>query len=349
TDVVSVGNPEAWSVPPFAGEIKDGFLFGRGATDMKGAVAAFFIAVEEALPALSNVRIGVIITTDEEWAAINGTRHVLHWLCQQNKAFEAFLVAEPSSPDVLGSHIKIGRRGSLVGKLVAEGVQGHAAYPDRFINPNRALALASTVLQALVWRDATACMPATQFQPVALQAGSFQASAIIPGRAEGLWNIRFTPQQPPATLVTRLREALADPPPWVLHHPDAALLARVAVHGNIDTASHPYLSHNGRLTTAAVSAAAKVLGREPVLDCGGGTSDGRFVQQFFPDAEVIELGPAEGGGLWSAVYGSASFRDRGGMHQVDERISLNDLANLRRIYCRLICDYAAADPAAALE
>jgi succinyl-diaminopimelate desuccinylase len=337
TDVVAPGHGESWSAPPFAGEIRDGFLYGRGATDMKGAVAAFFTAVEEALPNHDGVRVAAIITTDEEWAAINGARHVLRWLKQENKGYDAFLVGEPSSRDKLGTHVKIGRRGSLVGRLVASGVQGHAAYPQSFVNPNRALTLASTILQGLTWDDATPSMPATQFQPVALQSGGFQASAIIPGQAEALWNIRFTPRQKPEDLVARLQTALAEPPGWALGHPDAALLAQVSVHGNMDTVSQPYLSQPGPLTATTLSAIVEVVGLEPVLDCTGGTTDGRFVPMFFPEAEIVELGPPECGGMGP---GDDSYGQKGGMHQADERIALDDLAGLQRIYRVLLEKYA---------
>jgi succinyl-diaminopimelate desuccinylase len=340
TDVVPAGDAEAWSVDPYSGEIKNGFLYGRGATDMKGAVAAFFTAVEDVLSSLDDVRIGAIITTDEEWAAINGTRHVLCWLKTENKGFPAFLAGEPSSRAVLGSHVKIGRRGSLVGRLIADGVQGHAAYPDGFINPNRALSLASTILQGLEWDDATVSMPATQFQPVALQSGSFEASAVIPRRAEALWNIRFTPRQTPEALVLHLQTALINPPAWARQHADAPLLERLHVHGNFDTAALPYLSPPGRLTAAALTAIAKVLGRRPVLDCGGGTTDGRFVRQIFPDAEVIEIGPPENGGTLPDHDGDLTASERGGMHQIDERISVKDLSNLQHIYGRLLHDFS---------
>ncbi len=360
TDVVPVGSAADWSGEPFAGEIRDGFLYGRGATDMKGAVAAFFTAASRAVRECDNVRIGAIITTDEEWAAINGTRQVLRALSRQGIAPDAFLVGEPTSRDILGSHVKLGRRGSLVGWLNAQGIQGHTAYPGTFINPNRALSLAASILQTLQWDDGDDYMPATNFEIIATESGDFGASAIIPKRARLMWNLRFTPRQTPESLVARLENALRNPPQWAAGHPDAALLERVSVSANVDTVSQPYQGRPGGLLEAAQRAHAARLGVEATVDCSGGTTDGRFVHSYFPDAEILELGAAEHGGVVGYIYPAdvdnpddlpeagnnppggmpEGYGSRGGMHQVDERIPLRDLINLSLLYTDTIMGYS---------
>lgn len=325
-DVVPPGNRQAWRDSPYSGKISGGHLYGRGATDMKGSVAAFLTAIESALDALKesgNIRVSIILTTDEEWAAVNGTTRVLQWMKAQGMAPDAFIVGEPSSPSALGSHIKIGRRGSLVGTFNVRGMQGHAAYKDLFENPNRALALAMAILNSHTWKDGDAEFPATSFEPVALRSGDFNASAIIPGTAEALWNIRYTPRQTPEKLEQWIRDTLSHPPAWARRHPDAPLLRRITVTANKDTAARPYRSKPGELTAAARAAIHNVLGKMAKLDGSGGTSDGRFAAETFPLAEVIELGLPE----------------QGGMHQIDERVSIADLIQLREIFKQTVINY----------
>lgn len=329
-DVVPPGNAESWSGDPYSGKIENGYLYGRGATDMKGSVAAFLTAMEEVCKNLtedSNVSISMILTTDEEWAAVNGTRKVLEWLKNQGKTPDAFIVGEPSSQGALGSHIKVGRRGSLCGTFNAKGVQGHAAYKDLFENPNRALTLAATILNNHTWNDGENNFPDTNFETVAIKSGNFGESAIIPGAAELLWNIRFTPQQTPEGLEQWIKETLANPPTWAKNLPDAALLKNITVTANKDTASLPYYSAPSRLALAAQEAIKSVMNTEAVLDCGGGTTDGRFVAAAFPAAEIIELGLPEQGGM------------AGGMHQVDECVALADLAHLVDIFKETVIKY----------
>lgn len=339
-DVVPPGDETSWSTEPFTPVIKDGFLYGRGATDMKGAIAAFFCAVAESDALFKDIAIGALITSDEEWAAVNGSRHVLSWLKENDMAPDAVIIGEPSSRDKLGTHIKLGRRGSLGGRLIANGIQGHAAYPDAFVNANRGLSLAITILQGLRWEDGYTAMPATNFEPIALNSGNFHASAIIPGEAQALWNIRFTPEQTPERLVEQLREALRNPPEWALAHPDISLLKNVEIVGNIDTASMPFVSKAQGLAKCAEQALRSTTGEDPVFDCSGGTTDGRFVPQFFPEAEIIEIGTPERGGLLPNGDKPENYLTCGGMHQVDERVAISDLENLKNIYAHILESYS---------
>lgn len=345
-DVVPVGDETRWTTGPFNGEIKDGYLYGRGVTDMKGSVAAFITAIEDAmqdLKAQGNVRVSMILTTDEEWAAVNGTKKVLEWLKKEGQAPDAFIVGEPSSQDDLGSHIKIGRRGSLVGTFNVAGVQGHAAYQELFENPNRALALAVSILSSKEWKDGNENFPNTNFETVALKSGDFGASAVIPGKAEALWNIRFTPSQTPDSLEAWIKDALANPPEWAKAHPDADKLKNITVIANKDTASQPYYSEPAALAKSAQSAVQTVLGTPAKLDGSGGTTDGRFVSNYFPKAEIIELGLPERGGVVCKHHKPDDYLSKGGMHQVDERATLSDLVNLRHIFKQTLVNYAAND------
>ncbi|MEO0391962.1 MAG: succinyl-diaminopimelate desuccinylase [Pseudomonadota bacterium] len=333
-DVVPVGDRKAWQVDPFAGVEKDGYLYGRGTTDMKGSVAAFTVAAIEAAKSgqIKNQRLSLLITSDEEWAAVNGTDRMLGWVKDElGRELDQVIVGEPSSQDQLGTGLKVGRRGSLVGKLVARGTQGHAAYPDLFENPNRALNLALTILNAHEFKDGSEIYPNTGFEPVAMRGGSPTATAVIPGTAEAVWNIRFTPEHTGASLRDWIKQSLANPPAWAQSHPDVGRLQHIEVVANLDTVSIPYATKPAALAAALQDATTDELGSAPKLDAFGGTTDGRFVHRHFPEAEVIEMGPPERGGIIGQEP-PADYGQRGGMHQVDERISIADLRALTRIY-----------------
>jgi succinyl-diaminopimelate desuccinylase len=345
-DVVPPGDKDKWTEDPFSGAIREGYLYGRGVTDMKGSVAAFMTAVEDSIDDLKkqgrNIRISMILTTDEEWAAVNGTKKVLEQLKADGNAPDAFIVGEPSSQDALGSHIKIGRRGSLVGTFNVAGVQGHAAYQELFENPNRALSLAMAILSAKEWKDGNENFPNTNFETVALKSGDFGASAVIPGKAEALWNIRFTPDQTPDSLEKWIKDTLANPPEWAKSHPDADKLKNITVTANKDTASQPYYSAPSSLAASAKSAIKATLGSDAKLDGSGGTTDGRFAANIFPKAEIIELGLPERGGIACKHHKPEDYLAKGGMHQVDERASVKDLVNLRKIFSKTLLNYAQA-------
>lgn len=348
-DVVPPGDRQKWSEDPYSGKIENGYLYGRGVTDMKGSVAAFISSIEESLEELKkhgNIKVSMILTTDEEWAAVNGTKKVLDWMKARGEKVDAFIVGEPSSQDALGSHIKVGRRGSLVGTLTARGVQGHAAYQELFENPNRALTLAAAILNSQKFSDGNANFPNTNFETIALKSGDFNASAIVPGEAVMMWNIRFTPDHTPETLEKWVKDTLANPPEWAKQHPDFALLKHIEVKANKDTASIPYYSAPGNLASSAQDAVKSVLGADAKLDGSGGTTDGRFAAQAYPKAEIIELGLPERGGIACGADKKDDYLAKGGMHQVDERAALCDLVHLRQIFSETVKNYDRHKPAA---
>lgn len=342
TDVVPPGDETQWRQDPYSGQLQDGWIYGRGATDMKGAVAAYCAAITQILPWLQDqsVRLSLILTSDEEWAAINGTKKVLHWLEKNGIKIDAAIIGEPSSSDQLGSHIKIGRRGSLCGELNVSGIQGHAAYPDMYDNPNRALSLATAILSSYCWEEKCCYFPPTNFEIVALQSGDFGESAIIPNKANALWNIRFAPQYEIEQIKLILNNALANPPEWARHHPDFEKLASVNIRVNSDTAAMPYFSKPGSLAKIAVNAVREITKITPELDGGGGITDGRFLHNFFPNAQVIELGLPEKGGQ-NCDKNSKDYGRRGGMHQVDERCLVKDIEDLSLCYQKIISQFAA--------
>lgn len=350
TDVVPVGEETKWQENPFSGEIKDGFIYGRGATDMKGSVAAFVTAIEDALQDPNaqdlNLRIGMIITTDEEWAAINGTRKVLDWMRAEGKKPDSFIVGEPSSHDHLGSHIKLGRRGSLVGTLSIKGTQGHAAYTALFENPNRAMGLAMAILNAQKWQDGNDFTPDTNFEVIATNSGNFKASAIVPGKADLMWNIRFTTEQTPEKLEQQIKDALANPPDWAKTHPDFKYLEMIEVKANIDTASHPYNSKPSLLSQSLTEAIGEITGTKAISDGAGGTTDGRFIHQYFPEADIVEMGLPERGGITCKHRKPDDYLNKGGMHQIDERASIQDIKNLKTIFQQAVKKYGTTNTTA---
>lgn len=343
TDVVPPGDKARWDNDPFSGKIKDGFIHGRGTTDMKGSVTAFTKAVTEILASADkdqlNMRIGILLTTDEEWAAVNGTKKVLDWMKANGKNPDAFIVGEPSSQDTLGSHIKIGRRGSLCGTFNIKGVQGHAAYTDLFENPNRALSLALTILNSQAWKDGNEYFPNTNFEAVATKSGDFNASAVIPGQADVLWNFRYTHKQTPEGLEKHVKDSLENPPEWAKDHPDFDKLKMISVKANIDTASLPYYSEPAGLAKAAQEACENITGSLSTIDGSGGTTDGRFVHGFFPSAEIIELGLPERGGIPCKHKHPEDYLKKGGMHQIDERCAIQDILQLRDIFKETLFRY----------
>jgi succinyl-diaminopimelate desuccinylase len=340
TDVVPPGDFAVWKDDPFSGLIRDGFLWGRGATDMKGAIAAFSAAAASFARSgpRRSPKVSLVITTDEEWAAVNGTCKILEWMRSNGQAPSVFLVGEPSSPQHLGSHIKIGRRGSLCGVLKAKGIQGHAAYPELFENPNRSLTLALTILGARRWTDSAQGMLSTAFEAVAVTSGDFNATAIIPGEAQALWNIRFTPQQTVDELLAELMNLLRNPPDWARNHPDSTELACITIIGNTGTASMPYYSPPSGFATLVSQSVLAITGQKPVLDASGGTTDGRFIHPVFPGAEIVELGLPENGGAGHLKQAS------GGMHQIDERCSVADLGRLAQCYATILTAFSEPAP-----
>ncbi len=311
TDVVPTGPEADWRYPPFTATVADGMLHGRGAADMKGSIAAFATACERHLgagrkPACS---LALLITSDEEGPARDGTRRVMETLHARGEAIDWCLVGEPSSSAALGDTIKIGRRGSLNGRLTARGIQGHVAYPEHARNPIHDLVPALAELAATRWDEGNASFPPTTFQVSNLNAGT-GAGNVIPGRAEVLFNFRFSTESTAETLQERV----------------AAILHRHDIDAEIDwsLSGEPFLTARGTLIDATVDAVREDTGRTPVLSTAGGTSDGRFIAPT--GAQVIELGPVNAT-----------------IHQIDERVSTADLEGLSRIYEGILGRLAGAE------
>jgi succinyl-diaminopimelate desuccinylase len=298
TDVVPPGDAEAWRVPPFAGELIDGFIYGRGAVDMKGAIACFIAATAQLLAGRRpGGSISCLITGDEEGPAVNGTPKLLAWLQEQGETLDACLVGEPTNPERLGEMIKIGRRGSMTGHLTVRGVQGHVAYPDRADNPIPRLL---RVLEQLTREPLDA--GSAHFQPSQLVITTVDvgnpASNVIPAVAHATFNIRFNDQHTPATLEARLREQLR------------GIDDRYEL--TISTSGDSFVTSPGPLTQLLAAAIESELGRGPEHSTSGGTSDARFIKDVCP---VVEFG----------LVGQT-------MHQVDERVAVADLEALTRVY-----------------
>lgn len=313
TDVVPVGDAAAWTMPPFGAEIRDGILFGRGAVDMKGAVACFVAAVARVVAdraATPNGSISLLITGDEEGPSINGTMKVLDWLKARGEKLDACLVGEPSNPRALGDEIKIGRRGSLNGELVVFGKQGHAAYPRLADNPVPKLA---RLIDRLSSQRMDLGTP--DFEPSSLQVTVISvpntATNVIPAEARARFNVRYNDiwSRPKVEAWVRLQcDAGA-----------ASVGARydVTFSGTGDV----FLTRPGPLVSTLSAAVAAETGRTPALTTGGGTSDARFIKDHCP---VVEFG------LVNET-----------IHQIDERVAVADLEILTRIYARFIAGYFA--------
>ena len=304
TDVVPPGPMEEWSSPPFEPAIRDGTLFGRGAADMKGSVAAMVTAIERFLGRHPGHRgsIALLVTSDEEGPSVNGVRRVVDALVERGEAIDWCLVGEPSSAERLGDTVRIGRRGSLSGTIVVKGIQGHVAYPHLARNPVHGLARLLAKLADTVWDEGSEHFPPTSFQVSNVTAGT-GADNVIPGRAEAVFNFRYSTRHDRDSLVAVVESAC-----------DALGLDR-----SIDWrhSGAPFLTEPGRLIEAVRAAVEAVAGRRPELSTAGGTSDGRFVAPT--GAEVVELGPV-----------NASI------HSVDEHVLVDDLDRLSEMYERVI-------------
>ncbi|MEY1661464.1 succinyl-diaminopimelate desuccinylase [Isoalcanivorax beigongshangi] len=306
TDVVPSGPEAAWQSPPFAPQVRDGLLYGRGAADMKGSIAAFLVALEEFLaeqPQPSG-RIGLLITSDEEGPALHGTRAVIERLQQRGEQIDWCLVGEPSSSARVGDVIKHGRRGSLSARLTVYGVQGHVAYPQLADNPIHRIAPALAALAAEVWDHGNDAFPPTTFQVSNLHGGT-GATNVIPGDCVADINFRFS------TVVTAAQ----------LQHRTEALIAPWLDDYQLDwtLSGEPFLTAQGALVEAAQQAVHQITGRWPQLSTSGGTSDGRFIAPT--GAQVVELGPVNAT-----------------IHKVDECTSVAELGQLAAIYHALLAN-----------
>ena len=276
TDVVPTGPLDQWNSDPFVPEIRDGMLYGRGAADMKSGIAAFVTAVERFIANNPEHQgtIALLITSDEEGPSINGTRKVVDYLQENNIKIKWCLVGEPSSENKVGDVVKNGRRGSLGGKLIVRGIQGHVAYPHLAENPVHKLSPALNELCAKVWDEGNEYYPPTSFQVSNIHAGT-GADNVIPGEVEVVFNYRFCTEITEQELREQT-EAILDK-----YDLDYKMIWKLS--------GYPFLTAEGSLVDAVKQAVSEVAGYETELSTGGGTSDGRFIAPT--GAEVVELGP----------------------------------------------------------
>lgn len=276
TDVVPTGPREQWQSDPFTPTYRDGFLYGRGAADMKGSLAAFVTAVETFVAQHPTHRgsIAFLLTSDEEGDAIDGTTAVVETLKARGEAMDFCIVGEPTSVTTLGDMVKNGRRGSLSGRLTVKGIQGHIAYPHLAKNPIHLAAPAIAELAGTEWDQGNEFFPPTTWQISNIRGGT-GATNVIPGTVEILFNFRFSTASTPEGLKERLEAILAK------HGIDYTLAWTLG--------AKPFLTGKGPLVEAATAAIREELGLEAELSTTGGTSDGRFIAEICP--QVIELGP----------------------------------------------------------
>jgi succinyl-diaminopimelate desuccinylase len=304
TDVVPTGPLEEWSSDPFVPTLREGYLYGRGAADMKSGLAAMVTASEAFVRAHPSHRgsIAFLITSDEEGPSVDGTKRVAETLAGRGERIDWCLVGEPSSEGSIGDTIKVGRRGSLSGRLTVHGVQGHVAYPQLAENPVHALAPALAELTQHVWDAGTEHFQPTTFQVSNLNAGT-GAPNVIPGELKARFNLRYSPVQTLAQLKDTVEE----------------ILRRHGVRYTLEwyVSGEPFYTPPGALSRTVSEAVAEVTGTAPKLSTGGGTSDGRFIAPL--GAEVVELG----------VVNTS-------IHKVNERVRAADVEALERMYLNVL-------------
>ena len=300
TDVVPSGPVNQWHSDPFAPEVRDGMLYGRGASDMKGPLAAFITAIEKFIADCPQHRgsVAVLLTSDEEGVAVNGTVRVVEALQKRNELLDYCIVAEPTSVAKTGDTIKNGRRGSLSGTLTVKGVQGHIAYPHLLKNPIHLAAPAIAELAATVWDEGNKYFPPTSWQISNIHGGT-GATNVVPGTVEILFNFRFSTASTEDALKNQVR----------------AILDRHGLEYALDwePVGKPYLTPRGNLVDAVAAAIREVTGLKTGLSTSGGTSDGRFIADICP--QVIELGPLNAT-----------------IHKINECVAVTDLDALSEIY-----------------
>jgi succinyl-diaminopimelate desuccinylase len=304
TDVVPTGPLEEWRSDPFVPQIRDGMLYGRGAADMKSGLAAMITATEEFVRAHPQHRgsIAFLITSDEEGPSVDGTRRVVELLGGRGESIDWCVVGEPSSEVSIGDTIKVGRRGSLSGRLTVHGVQGHVAYPQLAENPVHTLAPALAELTRREWDQGSEHFQPTTFQVSNLNAGT-GAPNVIPGELKARFNLRYSPAQTLDGLKATVEE----------------ILRRHGVRYTLEwfLSGEPFYTAPGRLSEAVAEAVTQVTGARPKLSTGGGTSDGRFIAPL--GAQVVELGVV-----------NASI------HKVNECVRVEDIDALERMYVTVL-------------
>lgn len=304
TDVVPTGPREQWLADPFAPTVRDGLLYGRGASDMKTSIAAFVTAVEDYLQAHATVNgsIALMLTSDEEGPSVDGSSLVVEMLRERGEAIDYCVIGEPSSVDVLGDMIKIGRRGTLSGKVKVKGVQGHIAYPHLAANPIHAVAPALAELTRVTWDNGNENFPPTSFQVSNINSGT-GAGNVIPGSLEMLFNFRYSTESTHQQLKERFTH----------------VLCKHQVPCDIEWTGLglPFLTAPGALVAATKHAIERVTGVAPALSCTGGTSDGRFIATWCN--EVVEFGPTNAT-----------------IHKINECVALAEIEPLREVYLQLM-------------
>ena len=304
TDVVPTGPEEQWAYPPFSGDVIDGMLHGRGAADMKGSLAAMVTACQRFVQAHPNHpgSIALLLTSDEEGPAVDGTVRVIDALSARNEMIDWCVVGEPTSSERLGDTVKNGRRGSLGGTLTVRGIQGHVAYPHLADNPIHRLSRIVSELCATHWDDGNEYFPATTFQVSNIEGGT-GATNVVPGDAQAKFNLRFCPDSSASSLEERIESACK-------RHADSFEI-------DWSPLGLPYQTLPGSLLSAVEDSLKEITGHPPRLSTDGGTSDGRFIAPT--GAQVVELGPLNRT-----------------IHQVDEVVNADDLDTLSDVYEKVL-------------
>lgn len=307
TDVVPTGDSESWRHDPFGAVVENGVLYGRGTSDMKGAICAFVTAVSEYLSEVKDLNgsISLLITGDEEGVAINGTRKVLAWMEENNHVPDVCVVGESSNPKYLGQEIKIGRRGSLSGHITVHGKQGHVAYPQLADNPIHTLSEMIQNLSTFIFDKGSAYFPSSSLQFVNVDVGN-SADNVIPEKATAQFNVRFSDRWTTVSLEKKIRE----------------VLDRSEGKYTLETWSsfaESFITKPGEWTSYVSDAVVEVTGHKPELTTTGGTSDARFITNYCP---VVEFG------LTNQT-----------IHQVDEQCNIEDLQDLVKIYKAILYNY----------
>lgn len=311
TDVVPPGDAARWRHPPFGAVVEDGTLYGRGAVDMKGGLACLVAAALRLVARRPDLpgSVAFLVTGDEEGPAVNGTPKLLAWARERGERFDHCLLGEPTNPEHLGDMIKVGRRGSLTGRLTVRGRQGHVAYPHLAENPIPRLLRLLAALAAEPLDAGTARFDPSNLEVVGVDVGN-PSPNVIPGEARAVFNIRFNDLWSPDTLAAEIRRRLAD----VRDGGDYAL-------GFDPTNAVAFLSPHDRFIDLVAASVEAETGRRPALSTTGGTSDARFIKEHCPVAEFGLVGQT--------------------MHAVDERVAVADLSRLTAIYERVLDGYFA--------
>ena len=310
TDVVPVGDAASWTRDPFAGEIRDGILYGRGACDMKGGLASMISAALSFLAAnpVFGGSIALIITGDEEGPAINGTVKLLEWAKARGECFDHCLLGEPTNPSTMSDMLKIGRRGSLSGRLTVHGTQGHVAYPHLTDNPVRGMVKLLAALDAAPLDNGTAHFGPSNLEVTSVDVGN-AAGNVVPASAKAVFNIRFNDLWSPETLTEEITRRISDAAGNSIRH-ELVFAPTNAV---------AFLTKPGPFVDMVADAVEAETGKRPALSTTGGTSDARFIKNYCP---VVEFG----------VVGKT-------MHQIDECVAVDDLHILKRITQQLMTRY----------